>query len=268
MKKQIAISVYCQNVWNNPPINRTALQRDLIFDLDADVCLFQECGPKTIRAGAEALPPMLSARYEEVPTEVGNQNYTPVFYKRDRFDLIDQGYILYKGKNDANSKSVTWAILSEKASGVRFGVCSTHFWWKCNEPDDNAHRLSNAAELYACAMDLKQRFNVPVIIGGDLNCGKLSSQGEEPWLWLCERLIDVRAKAPITTDMMTHHAYPVKDENGLFCDGEMPRRTLDHMFVTEHPHVELHSFEVDTSHRALTTSDHCPLILKATILGE
>ena len=268
MTKKIDLSVYCQNVWNNPPLNRTALQRDLIFDLDADVCLFQECGPKTIRAGAEALPPRLAERYDEVPTEVGEQNYTPVFYKRDRFDLIDQGYILYQGKNDANSKSVTWAILAEKASGVRFGVCSTHFWWKYNEPDDNACRLSNAAELYACAMDLKARFDVPVIIGGDLNCGKRSSQGEEPWLWLCDRLIDVRAKAPITTDMMTHHAYPVKDENGLFCDGEMPKRTLDHMFVTDHPNIELHSFEVDTSRCALTTSDHCPLILKATVLGE
>ena len=268
MTKKIDLSVYCQNVWNNPPLNRTALQRDLIFDLDADVCLVQECGPKTIRAGAEALPPMLAERYDEVPTEVGEQNYTPVFYKRDRFDLIDQGYILYQGKNDANSKSVTWAILAEKASGVRFGVCSTHFWWKYNEPDDNACRLSNAAELYACAMDLKARFDVPVIIGGDLKCGKRSSQGEEPWLWLCDRLIDVRAKAPITTDMMTHHAYPVKDENGLFCDGEMPKRTLDHMFVTEHSNIELYSFEVDTSRRALTTSDHCPLILKATVLGE
>ncbi|MBQ7320838.1 MAG: endonuclease/exonuclease/phosphatase family protein [Clostridia bacterium] len=268
MKKQIALSVYCQNVWNSTPLNRTALQRDLIFDLDADVCLFQECGPKTIRADAEALPPMLAERYEEVPTEVGEQNYTPVFYKRERFDLIDHGYILYKGKNDANSKSVTWAILAEKASGVRFGVCSTHFWWRCNEPDDNAHRLSNAAELYACAMDMKQRFDVPVIIGGDLNCGKLASQGEEPWLWLCDRLIDVRAAAPITTEMLTHHAYPVKDENGLFCDAEMPKRTLDHMFVTEHPNIALRSFEVDTSRRALATSDHCPLILKATVLGE
>ena len=31
---------------------------------------------------------------------------------------------------------------------------------------------------------------------------------------------------------------------------------------------EVYSFEVDTSRRALTTSDHCPLILKATVLGE
>lgn len=268
MTKKIDLSVYCQNVWNSTPLNRTALQRDLIFERDADVCFFQECGPKTIRAGEEALPPMLAVRYDEVPTEVGDLNYTPVFYKRDRFDLVDHGYLLYRGKNDANSKSVTWAVLSEKESGVRFGVCSTHFWWRYNEPDDNTWRLSNAAELFECVTDIQNRFDVPVIVGGDLNCGKCSSQGEEPWLWLCERLTDVRAAAPITTDMMTHHAYPVKDENGLFCDGEMPKRTLDHMFVTTHRNIKLHSFEVDTSRRALTTSDHCPLILKVTVTGD
>ena len=212
MTKKIDLSVYCQNVWNSTPLNRTALQRDLIFERDADVCFFQECGPKTIRAGEEALPPMLAARYDEVPTEVGDLNYTPVFYKRDRFDLIDHGYLLYRGKNDANSKSVTWAVLSEKESGVRFGVCSTHFWWRYNEPDDNTWRLSNAAELFDCVTDIQNRYDVPVIVGGDLNCGKCSSQGEEPWLWLCERLTDVRVAAPITTDMMTHHAYPVKDD--------------------------------------------------------
>ena len=268
MTKKIDLSVYCQNVWNSTPLNRTALQRDLIFERDADVCFFQECGPKTIRAGEEALPPMLAARYDEVPTEVGDLNYTPVFYKRDRFDLIDHGYLLYRGKNDANSKSVTWAVLSEKESGVRFGVCSTHFWWRYNEPDDNTWRLSNAAELFDCVTDIQNRYDVPVIVGGDLNCGKCSSQGEEPWLWLCERLTDVRAAAPITTEMMTHHAYPVKDENGLFCDAEMPKRTLDHMFVTAHRNIKLHSFEVDTSRRALTTSDHCPLILKVTVTGD
>ena len=266
--KKLALKVYCQNVWNSTPLNRTALQRDLIFDHDADVCLFQECGPKTIRAGEEALPPMLAVRYDEVPTEVGVQNYTPVFYKRDRFDLIDCGYFLFEGKNDANSKSVTWAVLAEKESGVRFGVCSTHFWWKCNEPDDNAQRLANAAALLNCVMDIKQRFDVPVIAGGDLNCGICSSQGEEPWLWLCDRLTDVRAAAPITTDMMTHHAYPIKDEAGLYFDGEMPRRTLDHLFVTDDCRMQLHSFAVDTSQRALATSDHCPLILNATVTGE
>ena len=268
MNKQIALTVYCQNVWNSTPLNRTALQRDLILDYEADVCLFQECGPKTIRAGADALPPMLAVAYEEVPTAVGEQNYTPVFYRRDRFELAEHGYFLYEGKNDANSKSVTWAILSEKESGVRFGVCSTHFWWKCNEPDDNAQRLANAAALYACTQMLTEQYGVPVIVGGDLNCGKCSSQGEEPWLWLCDRLIDARAAAPLTTDMMTHHAYPVKNEAGLYVNGEMPRRTLDHMFVTNHPHLQLISFAVDTTQRALATSDHCPLILKAIVTGE
>lgn len=270
MSKQIAISVYCQNVWNKTPLNRTALQKELVFEHDADVCLFQEFGPKTIRVDETALPPMLASRYEEAPTQAGEQNYTPVFYKRGRFDLIESGYFLFRGKNDANSKSVTWAILSEKTSGVRFGVCSTHFWWKHDSEEDNGWRLSNAAELFACVTDLGQRFDVPVIAGGDLNCGKCSAQGEEPWLWLIEkdRLIDARAAAPVTTDTMTHHAYPIQDENGQFFDAELPRRTLDHLFVTDHPRIRLESFEVDISQKALATSDHCPLVVKATIFGE
>ena len=203
-----------------------------------------------------------------MPTTAGEQNYTPVFYKRERFDLIDSGYFLFEGKNDANSKSVTWAILSERASGVRFGVCSTHFWWRHDGEEDNMWRLSNAAALYACVKQLEQQFDVPVIAGGDLNCGIRSAQGEEPWRWLCAegRLLDARAVAPITTDVLTHHAYPVKDENGLFYDGELPRRTLDHVFVTAHPRLRVDSFEVDISQQALATSDHCPLIVKATLL--
>lgn len=266
--EQISVTLYNHNVWNSTPLNRTALMRDLIFDLDADVCCLQECGPKTIRMGAEALPPMLAERYLEVPVEVGDLNYTPVFYKRDRFSLIDSGYHLYEGKNDANSKSITWAILEEKGSRVRFGVCSTHFWWKHESEEDNRWRLSNAAALYDCMIGLRDRFGVPVLAGGDLNCGRFSAQGEAPWQWLCEHLLDARAVASQTTDMLTHHSYPIKDESGMFCDGEMPRRTLDHVFVTDHPYIKIDSFEVDTTRRALTTSDHCPLIVKATILGE
>lgn len=267
MSQPISLTIYCQNVWNKPPVNRTALQKACILAHDADVCLFQEFGPSTIRIHDTALPPMLAPRYAEVPTAAGERNYTPVFYKPDRFALIDSGYLLFEGKNDANSKSVTWAILSERESGVRFGVCSTHFWWRYDSPEDNTQRLANAAALLACIRELEARYGVPVIAGGDLNCGLRASQGEEPWRWLCEpdRLLDARAVAPITTDTMTHHAYPVQDENGLFFDGEQPRRTLDHVFVTAHPHLRVDSFAVDTSQQARATSDHCPLVVKLSL---
>lgn len=266
--KEISVTLYNQNIWNSTPVNRPLLIRDLIFDLDADVCCMQECGPKTMRAGENPIETLLAPRYAEVLTEVGILNYTPVFYHKERFTLIDSGYILYEGKNDANSKSITWAILEEKQTAVRFGVCSTHFWWKHDSEEDNQWRLSNAARLCACMNELKDRYGVPVIAGGDLNCGIAAGQGEEPWRWLCDHLLDARAVALQTTDMLTHHAYPVKDENDLYVDAAEPRRTLDHVFVTEHPHIRVDSFAVDDSKKARATSDHCPLVVRATIFGE
>ena len=265
--KEISVVIYDQNIWGVMPGNRNRLIGQLVEEHGADVCCFQECNPKTTRFGDTALDREIAAHYEEVPTAVGARNFTPVFYKRDRFDVVESGYILFEGKNDANSKSVTWAILSEKASGIRFGVCSTHFWWRVDSEEDNVQRLANAKALDDCMTELRERFDVPVFAAGDLNCGERSRQGMEPYLWLCEHLSDVRRVAAATTDTFTHHAYPVKDENGDYSGGAAPVKTLDHAFLADHPHVRVDSFDVDTSQKALDTSDHCPLIIKATISG-
>ena len=271
---QINLTIYGQNIWGNMAkteriSNRNGCVRDMVIAYDADVCCFQECNPKTSRVGDTDIGLLLQAQYEEVPTEVGKQNYTPVFYRRDRFHVIESGFTPYEGLNDGGSKSITWAILEEKESGVRFGIISTHFWWKATGEVDNAQRLENAAVLLERINDLKTRYNVPVFATGDLNCGKNSSQGEEPYQWLNERLLDARIHADVTTDVLTHHPYPWRDANDIYhATFTASQRTLDHLFVTEHPNVHLNSFAVDTSAVALCSSDHCPLIVKATVQGE
>lgn len=270
--KEISITIYDQNIWGDMAkdqriSNRNGLIRDLVMRHNADICCFQECNPNTSRVGDTAIELLLSSVYEEVPTSVGKLNRTPVFYRRDRFDLIDNGYHLFEGKNNGNGKSITWAILSEKESGVRFGICSTHFWWKSESEEDNQQRLQNADALYDCMMKLKAQYDVPVFATGDLNCGINSSQGTEPYESLARRLLDARKVADLTTDKFTHHAYPVMDEQGIYRNGGQPQRTLDHMFVTDHPHVKINVFDVEDSQDALDSSDHCPLIVKATVQG-
>lgn len=265
--KKTDITLYCQNVWNHRYGNRNALINELVREYDADVCCFQECGPKTTRVGAQPIEDLLSDVYSEVYTEVGKLNYTPVFYKKEKFDCVECGYFLYEGKNDANSKSVTWAILRDKNTDLRFGVCSTHFWWKSDGEEDNIQRIANAKALADCVERLKTEYDVPVVACGDLNCGRHSSQGEDPYLALKERLLDAREKSPVTTDMLTHHSYPVEHEDGSYTEGEMPKRTLDHVFFTEHKNINCLSFDVDVTPKALSTSDHCPLIFKYEILG-
>lgn len=265
--KSTDITLYCQNVWNHRYGNRNSLIHELVTEFDADVCCFQECGPRSIRAGVQPIEELLGDTYDEVDTPVLKDNYTPVFYKRDRFELLSHGYFLYEGKNDANSKSVTWAILKERCSGISFGVCSTHFWWKCDSEDDNKQRIANANALADQMERMRDEFCVPVIASGDLNCGKYSSQGEEPYFELAKRMLDARAYSPVTTDKFTHHSYPIEHEDGSFSEGGIPARTLDHVFFTKHENIKCRSFDVIDTPKARTTSDHCPLIFKAEILG-
>lgn len=271
--KQIDITIFGQNIWGNMAkteciSNRNGCVKNMIVAYDADICCFQECNPKTSRVGDTAIELLLEDVYEEVPTEAGKINYTPVFYRRDRFNVIESGFTPYEGLNDSGSKSITWAVLEEKERGVKFGIISTHFWWKSTGEVDNAQRLENAAVLLARINDLKDRYDIPVFATGDLNCGKNASQGEEPYQWLADRLVDARLHADVTTDVLTHHPYPWRDANNIYhATFTTPQRTLDHLFVTEHPNVHLNSFAVDTSAVALTSSDHCPLIVKATVNG-
>lgn len=265
--KKIDITLYCQNIWNHRYGNRNALVNELVREYDADFCCFQECGHKTNRAGHQPIEDLMVDAYEEVYTEVGKLNYTPVFYKRERFDCVKCGYFLYEGKNDSNSKSVTWAILEDKETKVRLGVCSTHFWWKNDSEDDNQQRIANANALADCVEKLRDEYDVPVIACGDLNCGRYSGQGEDPYYALRERLLDARVEAPVTTDKLTHHSYPVEHEDGSYTEGGEPKRTLDHVFFAEHRNIKCISFDVDVTPKALTTSDHCPLVFKAEIYG-
>jgi endonuclease/exonuclease/phosphatase family metal-dependent hydrolase len=274
MNSELGIRLFVQNIWGNMGANqaianRNDLIRDLIFAYEPDVCCFQECNPRTSRAGTTAIQTLLAERYAEAPTTAGSANFTPVFYLRESYRLVESGWHLYTGgpeRNDCNSKSITWAVLADKRTGISFGICSTHFWWKSDTPLDNQQRLQNGAELCETMAMLAQRYAIPVFAAGDLNCGAGSAQGSEPYRFLLDRgLLDTRAAAAVSTDAFTHHAYPVLNANGIYVNGGQPARTLDHAFVTNDPRVRIERFQVETSQNALDSSDHCPLLVDATI---
>ena len=71
---------------------------------------------------------LLAVTYVEASAENAGCHFTPVFYKKDRFEEIESGFVSYEGLNDIPSKSVTGAVLREKASGALLETASTHFW--------------------------------------------------------------------------------------------------------------------------------------------
>ncbi len=256
------ITIYSQNVWNCPPASyRNKLIRSLVSDFDADICMFQECGPFTVRAAEISLPDLMKEIYEEACEQLADRNFTPVYYKRDKFDLVDSGYFLFEGLNDSNSKSVTWAVLKEKSSSVKCAFISTHFWWMFESEKDNEQRLRNVDQLYEICNFIIEKYNVPVIIGGDLNNGKNSDQGEEPYEYMKQKgFNDIRLSAEETTDEYTHHDYPVLNENKIYENGPMPVRNLDYIFTYGDYNIKAKKFNIITSQNALNSSDHCPLI--------
>ncbi|MBQ9071225.1 MAG: hypothetical protein IJY23_07770 [Clostridia bacterium] len=273
--KETEITIYDHNIWGNMPgmstiSNRNALIGELISYHDADFVSFQECNPKTSRNGDVDIEAVLAPEYKEVKTEAGRLNFTPIFYKENRFTVIESGFFAYPGLNDLDSKSLTYAVFEENETKVRVGIISTHFWWMARGENDNLQRIDNARVLLENIKRIKDKYDIPVFAMGDLNCGFNADQGEEPYFFLKEQLLDVREIAPISTDTLTHHDYPPRNENAIYtAEGRRePVRTLDHFFVTEHKNVAIDSFEVDTSDEAYASSDHFPLIVHARVFGE
>ena len=255
------IKVFSHNVWNKKPTEwRNKLIREMITEADADFCTFQECASWTVRSGDAPLDKLMADSYLELMEEIQGKNFTPVYYKKDKFSVIDSGYHAYTGLNDADSKSVCWGVFQDKETGEKIAIASTHFWWMYESEKDNLQRLQNVDELKTVCDEIIKKNNVPVIIGGDFNNGFNADQGDMPYKKMLQvGFSDIRLTAKETTDMLTHHTEPLLKEDGTWENKDMPIRTIDYIF-TYGEGIKAEKFQVLTSEKALVSSDHCPLL--------
>ena len=260
--------IYNQNIWGNmPPTARIANRHDLIADLiteeKPDVCGFQECNPRTSRAGEGAIDRRMAALgYAEATAAHAGENFTPLFYKKDIFLEEASGFLPYEGLNDVRSKSMTWAILRDTRNDNRFAVISTHFWWRWEGEEDHAARLSNVDALVAQCKKLADEYAVPVIVMGDLNNGDNAPQGDAAYRALLARgMTDTRNVAEEADRGHTCHGYPILGEDGIYRDGDTPYMTLDHILLWNATALTVERLAVLRTPAALNSSDHCPLVL-------
>ena len=253
-------NIYCQNIWNTLPAHeRMPIIRTLISDFGADICLFQECSPCTVRKCENAITELMADEYKEVCEHLIPNNYTPVFYKKDKFDVIDEGYLLYDGLNDVNSKSVTWAVLKDEETGKMFAAASTHFWWMFRDEGDTKQRIENANQLKQVCDAIVEKYNVPVIIGGDFNNGQNSVQGSKTYEYMVNNgFCDLRKTALKTTDKFTHRNLYA----GVGNENILPDENLDYIFLYGNCSIDALEFDVLYDNKALISSDHCPLVAK------
>ena len=249
-----------------PQRNQTAAE--VLTVLKPDVIGLQECSANS-RGSSSVVPTLAKYSYAEVAVTVTNSNkinYTPLFYNKDRLKVIDSGYHPYSDGANDKSKSITWAVFEDISNGKRFAVCSTHFYYKA---EAEAARILDAEQLLEVNRSIVQKYNCPVISGGDLNCKYPTTPFQN---LLKGGMLAFQKIAEKTEDSKTSHLYPEWDESaGLYLKLNAPKGdyngAIDHALVYNGDKLTARLFDVIKLQYALISSDHCPVMVDFDIAG-
>ena len=198
------------NVWGDYYENPVELREDGIYntimEYSPDVFGLQEMTPSwhNCRFFEE-----IKKEYECV--EICDYCHVPLYYKKSKFELTECGWERFRDTPD-DDKSVTWAVITERETGKKYGFCNTHFWYKCG-PEHDRIREINAFQLASLMSSLHGRWNCPVFAFGDMNT--LVTSGVFTVYGGCHirHLWDL---AEQKTDIGSHHGDPVRGEDGLY----------------------------------------------------
>ena len=237
---------------------------ELYFAYDPDVIGLQECNAANRTGDYSITKLMADAGYAEVDASKKTNNSTPLFYKTSRLKLLDKEYKQYpNGKNDA-SKGYTYGVFEVKATGKRFAVLSTHYWWKHIDASDDKARLVDAATMLAAKDAIIKKYGeIPVFCAGDFNCNTSSSAYGKV---VSGGMTDVFTVAEKKDETRTHHAYPEYDKvNNIYVNPVMPKtgheKSIDQFFVSKNSGAKIRLYEVVTDLYSLLSTDHCPMVV-------
>lgn len=237
---------------------------ELYFAYDPDIIGLQECNAANRTGNYSITKLMADAGYAEVDASGKANNSTPLFYKTSRLNLLGKEYKQYpNGKGDA-SKGYTYGVFEVKATGKKFAVLSTHYWWKHVDASDDQARLVDAETMLAAKDAIIKKYGeIPVFCAGDFNCNTSSSSYGKV---VSGGMTDVFTVAEKKENVKTHHSYPEYDKvNKLYINPVMPSgghdKSIDQFFVSKNSGVRIKLYEVVTDLYSLLSTDHCPMVV-------
>lgn len=248
------------NIWGdyfgNPPEERADNQIAVVSRYAPDVLALQEV---TVNWWKSRLISELQAEYAVVScAEEGKTSFIPLFYRKDRFELLEEGTELFHAKLD-QSKGITWAVLKDKRNGKTFVAWSTHYWWKGTD-ESNFIRTVNSQRICARLGALKAKWNCPSVGGGDFNCrvdsDPLNVLQDAGYFSAQEIANDASPEA-------SHHGDPVRGKDGKYHGFPRPAenvkaQSIDHIFLEKTAFTVLKE-RVVLDQDALDSSDHSPV---------
>ena len=177
----------------------------------------------------EAHPGWLLALQAELPAYayvgIGRDGYvfdefTPIFYLKEKYDLVDSGSFWLsetpqkpsKGWDAQLNRICTWAVLRNKETGESYAHFNTHL------DHVGAQARLNSVQII---LDKIAELNLPTVCTGDFNV----SEGSEVYRGMTAALGDSKYLAPDTMSMGTF--------NGFDMEGLAGKSPIDFLFVTK-----------------------------------
>ena len=184
----------------------------------------------------------------------------PIYYKNDRFTLIEGGYEKYDLTNspEKESRTYTWACLEEKSTGKKLIVMGTHFIANGagataeKKADRNIHRQVCANELVAKSEELMKKYGATgVVMAGDYN----SDCNSDAYKILSTGLNSARELAPkkVNMDFATDCSVGTAPSRGA-------TKAIDHVFYSK-TGVTPKLYQTVVSKYSYAYSDHVPVFM-------
>ena len=194
-----------------------------------------------------------------------DQNYTPIAFKTDKFDLVASGWVRLDDTYEVGAEgdlgyypghNITWVVLKDKVTQEQFAVTSTHFFHGGGSTAEvaNATRTKGAEQLVALANKLKTDYSCAVICVGDYN----STEATDCNKTITASLKDARYIA--TSEYSSALGYHENGEVDVTYGAEY---AIDHAFVTDGVGVIRHKLGI--SQMTADAADHFPMFIDITI---
>lgn len=236
-----------------------------------DILGMQECNS----VGHSKIITELSDYYASTCRTIGTTGrtcYTPILYRKDRFDLVESGSYLYDQRWPlTDTKTLSWAILLDKTTGRRLAVINTHaaiitgsydtvkqFGRKYTDGVEGAQwREDNSRQILEQVAQIRAKYgeNFPIFIMGDLNASSsaksVSMLTKETGLTSCMSLASVSR----TTGASFHTVGQAPKSNGS---------AIDHILTTSAA-VSVFTHTINLNQEAYNSSDHCQVWVDVTL---
>lgn len=260
------IRIMTSNIWGDYFGNEVTVREDKLFGIykkySPDVLGLQEFTPGWQRGSI--IKNLENAGYtllDDAPS--GVHNFTPLFIKRDKFEILESGYEKLPHTDD-RTKSIEWAVLRLRESDVKITVCNTHFEWRKGSYYVESRDFD--AEQLAWRMNfLKDKNECCAAFGfGDMNTFASTAPFEiyeKRGITLLSRL------APDEPKVSSNREDPVRDENGIFRGKPADKPftfSIDHIVGTKDGY-KVNAYQVITDQDALDASDHSPVFADIVI---